>query len=94
MWVWSLYMWVCPDHVVPIPCSLCMSPDPNLQWLAVAIQPGKISRPEGFKLVYCYDLKTKKLHHIFDAGKQTPEGVVNGCGSMLYVCVCVQVMVV
>ena len=61
-----------PSLILSLPppsLSLAISPDPNHPWLAVALQPGKMSRPEGFKLVYCYNLDTKKLHHIFDAGK-------------------------
>lgn len=49
--------------------SLSVSPNINSPWLAVGLQPGPMLKPEGFKLVYCYNLETRKLHHIFEAGK-------------------------
>lgn len=56
--------------------SLSVSPDPNSSWLAVGLQPGQMLKPDGFKLVYCYDWITRKLHHIFDAGIVIRDAVI------------------
>ena len=49
--------------------SISVSPTPNSPWIAVGLQPGKLFRPKNNKLVYCLNSDTKKVNHIFDAGR-------------------------